>query len=200
MAKPPLPNGFVVEIHIYAVARCEPGSQSGRVQRRGSQVNARSIKGRQMPTRSHDITTVIKKGFCIGCGACAVIDSRFQVQETSSGANQVLHYPNEDALISKASRVCPFSDALDEDTIAEQLFPTADYRDADLRTRSRVLQSSHLTGLDPSPFRNMVGVKRWTFEHWEAERFGPKLTNSPGPRRPGPTILQESISACQTAL
>lgn len=73
------------------------------------------------------ISKVINGGFCIGCGACSVVDPAFEVRQTATGDLRVTTFPADQAKIQQASRVCPFAEAPDEDTHAKRLFPDAPF-------------------------------------------------------------------------
>lgn len=71
------------------------------------------------------IATVIRKQFCVGCGACSAIDPRFKVRPAANGELRVLDVPDDPESLARADRVCPFGSAPDEDTIARAAFPDA---------------------------------------------------------------------------
>lgn len=67
------------------------------------------------------IESVIKEGFCIGCGACAVNNNAIQIKEDGFGFftaridHQSKHTPSESA-------ACPFASDRSEDAIAQDLY------------------------------------------------------------------------------
>lgn len=66
------------------------------------------------------ISAVISGGFCIGCGACSVRDSRLKITENEYGLYQAeLNAASGDSL---ANSVCPFSAGRNEDDIGRSLF------------------------------------------------------------------------------
>jgi coenzyme F420-reducing hydrogenase beta subunit len=67
--------------------------------------------------------TVVKNGFCVGCGICATVkDSPFQVNFNSYGMYQASR--KQSAKIEPASimSICPFSSNQNENTIGDKLF------------------------------------------------------------------------------
>lgn len=85
------------------------------------------------PSRSGDaIRKVIDGDLCVGCGLCTRISPEFKLRETSNGFLKVTARPDSQELLKRASAVCPFADAPDEQQIALARFPTAPHHDADL--------------------------------------------------------------------
>jgi coenzyme F420 hydrogenase subunit beta len=70
------------------------------------------------------IAQVIKKEFCIGCGACSSINPAMKVEAASNGEFRVLTIP-QGVDLKPLSRVCPLGDAPDEDELAEKYLPHA---------------------------------------------------------------------------
>ncbi len=104
------------------------------------------------------IANVIDRGFCIGCGACAAIDDGFKLANTANGFITVTERPHETDRLSRASAVCPFGDAPDEDVIAAAVFDGADHYEEGIgRYRSLHAGWSH-------EFRGVAGsggITRW---------------------------------------
>ena len=81
--------------------------------------------------------TVIRNGFCIGCGTCAAITSSpFSIAFNDIGqyeARTSAQSDRADPLVrDTATKVCPFSNsAADEDEIADDLFSELGYRHSD---------------------------------------------------------------------
>jgi coenzyme F420 hydrogenase subunit beta len=74
----------------------------------------------------HSIINVIASGLCVGCGACAVVDSRVVVARNDFGAMcaDLSALPSE--TLREASSVCPFSDeSADETTLGKMYFANA---------------------------------------------------------------------------
>jgi coenzyme F420 hydrogenase subunit beta len=70
--------------------------------------------------------SVVRGGYCIGCGACAVIDDHVSIELTALGTYQAIRRdePSGEEAAALAA-VCPFSaGALDETTLARRLFAT----------------------------------------------------------------------------
>ena len=74
---------------------------------------------------STSIEKVIDNDFCIGCGMCSAVSSQFKLGETPVGFVKVVERPTDPALLARASAVCPFGSAPDEDAIAATQFPAA---------------------------------------------------------------------------
>lgn len=78
------------------------------------------------PSSGLEIERVINGGFCVGCGACAVLDaSPMRISLNAYGQYQALPVRTLTAAESPSSvsRVCPFSNNIpNEDDIAERLF------------------------------------------------------------------------------
>lgn len=77
------------------------------------------------------IEKVIQGGFCVGCGACAAVAPESYAMRFDPYGRLVARDidPSASSVIALADRVCPFSDASDdEDTVAEALFPDAPHR------------------------------------------------------------------------
>lgn len=76
------------------------------------------------PVAGDIFDTVVRGGYCIGCGACAVVDDHVSIEMTGFGTYQAVRRAEttgEDAAALAA--VCPFSAvALDETTLARRLF------------------------------------------------------------------------------
>lgn len=72
--------------------------------------------------------TVVRGGYCIGCGACAVVCDRVSIELTPLGTYQaILREESPADLGSELAAVCPFSAlAEDETTLARQLFSEPD--------------------------------------------------------------------------
>jgi len=70
------------------------------------------------------IDKVVKNGFCIGCGACAVVeDSPIVIKLNSNGEYQAVLEKEKFPDNSYVNKVCPFSNQSEnEDTIASEVF------------------------------------------------------------------------------
>jgi coenzyme F420 hydrogenase subunit beta len=73
---------------------------------------------------SSDIfNTVVKYGFCIGCGACAAFDKRIRIKLDEYGRYVAWRQPDNTPSEPATARVCPFADgALNEDDLAHEAF------------------------------------------------------------------------------
>lgn len=73
----------------------------------------------------HLFTTVIKGGFCVGCGACAAIpDSGLNITYTELGTYRAQRSPEGAGGSAEVERICPFSDlSANEDTLGAYLAP-----------------------------------------------------------------------------
>lgn len=69
-------------------------------------------------------STVVKGGFCIGCGACAAFDSRIDMQLDEYGKYVATALPDSTKeLVDISAKVCPFADGLpNEDELAKEVF------------------------------------------------------------------------------
>jgi coenzyme F420-reducing hydrogenase beta subunit len=76
---------------------------------------------------AHLFETVIRGGFCIGCGACAAVPgSKIAISYTHIGTYQAIPLSPGGASITDAEAVCPFATlSIDEDKLAADLFPDA---------------------------------------------------------------------------
>lgn len=79
------------------------------------------------------LDSVIRGGYCIGCGACAAMDARIRLESDEMG-RLVAVLPTGESPGVEAERSCPFSDAaLDEDALASALYAGGSHaRDAQL--------------------------------------------------------------------
>jgi len=77
------------------------------------------------------VSSVIRHGYCIGCGACAALaEPDHKMRWTPEG--MLTAVPAKEDLLAdqRAGRVCPFSDlAEDESSIATRLYPSASSHD-----------------------------------------------------------------------
>lgn len=67
------------------------------------------------------IEKVIKGGYCVGCGACAVASRDVKLHRSTFGELTAVGDLSGDGL----DQVCPFATSVDETTLAEELFPDA---------------------------------------------------------------------------
>lgn len=88
---------------------------------------ALSVATMNTPVDQDIFDTVVRGGYCIGCGACAVVDDHVSIELSALGTYQAVRRDEttgEDAAALAA--VCPFSAvAIDETTLARRLFAAA---------------------------------------------------------------------------
>lgn len=72
------------------------------------------------------IEQVIKGGYCIGCGGCAVKDSNIIIRENNTGLYQA---SKVQAPSSETNNVCPFSSTVDENVIGHNLYGASSQHD-----------------------------------------------------------------------
>jgi coenzyme F420-reducing hydrogenase beta subunit len=66
---------------------------------------------------------IIDGGYCIGCGACKIVDPSIQIELDGSGKLQAQIQKQSEETLYEALRVCPFSDeGANEDAIGKRLF------------------------------------------------------------------------------
>jgi len=77
------------------------------------------------------VSSVIRHGYCIGCGACAgLAEAGHEMRWTPEGMLAAVPVTDEMLVDQRAGRVCPFSDlAEDESSIAARLYPSAQSHD-----------------------------------------------------------------------
>jgi len=94
-------------------------------------------------TPAEALPRVVTHGYCIGCGACAVVDPRITLAATPYGTyTPVLPTPPHPA----AGQVCPFAAADNEDSLAPDLFPDAPFHHALLGRYAGLYASAVNTG------------------------------------------------------
>lgn len=77
---------------------------------------------KQTPHLLNPLDSVVKGGYCIGCGACAVVDPSIRIQFNEHRQYQAL-LPNDAGSGGGASKVCPFADGNpDETELGRELF------------------------------------------------------------------------------
>lgn len=68
--------------------------------------------------------TVIKNGYCIGCGACSVVSDDYTIKLNDFGQYQASYKKNIKTRQDNPTKVCPFSNnAANEDELSTELFP-----------------------------------------------------------------------------
>jgi coenzyme F420 hydrogenase subunit beta len=107
----------------------------------------------------HD--TVIKNGYCIGCGACAAHkESPFTMQYDRYGKLQA-SLTGDDVTETRFEEICPFgSGALDEDALAEKFLPDASQHH---RATGRFISCTigHVSDTDIRARASSGGIGRW---------------------------------------
>ncbi|WP_319380109.1 Coenzyme F420 hydrogenase/dehydrogenase, beta subunit C-terminal domain [Thiomicrorhabdus sp.] len=80
------------------------------------------------------IEKVIAGGYCIGCGACSVVNRHVTINEDGYGLYKADISPlaRSNVPFNALSEVCPFSSSRDEDELGEVFFQEADSRDPSL--------------------------------------------------------------------
>jgi coenzyme F420 hydrogenase subunit beta len=73
------------------------------------------------------IIDVQQRGLCVGCGACAVVDSSIKVNRNPMGAMVAELISTESLVNSAADSVCPFSD----NSKSEDFISSLDYKDCE---------------------------------------------------------------------
>ncbi|MCP5283231.1 MAG: Coenzyme F420 hydrogenase/dehydrogenase, beta subunit C-terminal domain [Rhodoferax sp.] len=72
------------------------------------------------------IQRVIDGGYCIGCGACSLIEPRIRVDFNDYGDLQAVLPPGlDDRTLRAAAEVCPFATTVDESQIGDSVFGSA---------------------------------------------------------------------------
>ena len=75
------------------------------------------------PVTSDLFDTVVKRGYCIGCGACAAFDPNISIKLDEMGRYAANREDENKAITPAAARVCPFADGvLDENELARDVF------------------------------------------------------------------------------
>lgn len=73
----------------------------------------------------NEIKKVIDNGYCIGCGACAVVSNNIQISRNEYGL-KTANYNSNALLENDISQICPFATSLNESTLGEKLFSNID--------------------------------------------------------------------------
>lgn len=76
-----------------------------------------------------DIRKVIEDGFCIGCGACAVVTNGISVQPNGYGDLVAIIAASEFSDLHRATEVCPFATRSDETQLMQEVFADSSHCD-----------------------------------------------------------------------
>jgi coenzyme F420 hydrogenase subunit beta len=98
-----------------------------------------------IPTKPFTIAEVNQEGLCVGCGACAVVDSNVKVARNQLGEMVADFSSVADLSASPADLVCPFSDnSQNEDSIGESLYNSCENHDPRVGFYSKIYSGRRL--------------------------------------------------------
>ena len=95
------------------------------------------------PQKRIPIEEVVAGGFCVGCGACTIVDPSIDVVLNSFGEYNARLGVSTREQGELASSVCPFGSSVDEDALGDEVFP--DIGRADYIGKQRGLYAGYST-------------------------------------------------------